>query len=81
MSRFKIKDYSTFSRAMTNGFEPFHFHSEESTVYIFIYKRSVLRRQSKDTNRNIKRLVYCRYTDIVKSNVSSIDLSSERNRK
>ena len=24
-----------------------------------VYKRSVLRRQSRDTNRNIKRLVYC----------------------
>ena len=24
-------------------------------------KRSVLRRQSRDTNRNMKRLVYCQY--------------------
>ena len=28
---------------------------------IYIYKRSVLRRQSRDTNRNIKWLVYCQY--------------------
>ena len=26
-----------------------------------LYKLSVLRRQSRDTNRNIKRLVYCQY--------------------
>ena len=25
------------------------------------YKRSVLRRQSRDTNQNIKRSVYCQY--------------------
>ena len=28
---------------------------------LYINKRSVLRRQSRDTNRNIKRLVYCQY--------------------
>ena len=27
----------------------------------FEYRRSVLRRQSRDTNRNIKRSVYCQY--------------------
>ena len=36
-------------------------------------KRSVLRRQSRDTNRNVKRSVYCRF------NVSSVGPSSERN--
>ena len=29
--------------------------------FYFLNKRSVLRRQCSDTNRNIKRLVYCRY--------------------
>ena len=28
-------------------------------------KRSVLRRQSRDTNRNIKRSVYCQYMDSI----------------
>ena len=28
-------------------------------------KRSVLRRQSRDTNRNIKRSVYCQYGDSI----------------
>ena len=32
-----------------------------SLYRVVIYKRSVLRRQSRDTNRNIKRLVYCQY--------------------
>ena len=41
----------------------------------YIYKRSVLRRQSGDTNRNIKRSVYCQIW-IVWSNVSSIGPSS-----
>ena len=39
-------------------------------------KRSVLRRQSRDTNRNIKRSVYCQIR-IVKSNVSCICPSSK----
>ena len=30
-------------------------------LYIEDNKRSVLRRRSRDTNRNIKRSVYCRY--------------------
>ena len=37
-----------------------------------------MRRQSRDINRNIKRLVYCRYGTLVKSSVSSIGPSSER---
>ena len=28
---------------------------------IYVNKRSVLRRQSRDTNRNTKRSVYCQY--------------------
>ena len=39
----------------------------------------VLRRQSSDTNRNMKRLVFMPIR-IVKSNVSSLGPSSERNR-
>ena len=42
-------------------------------------KRSVLRRQSRDTNRNMKRLVPALPIRIVKSNVSSIGPTSERN--
>ena len=42
-------------------------------------KHSVLRRQCSDANRNIKRLVYCRHGYLVKSNISSVGLSSERN--
>ena len=30
-------------------------------IYTILNKRSVLRRQSRDTNRNIKRSVYCQY--------------------
>ena len=30
-------------------------------LYTYIYKRSVLRRQSRDTSRNIKWSVYCQY--------------------
>ena len=30
-------------------------------LILFINKLSVLRRQSRDTNRNIKRSVYCQY--------------------
>ena len=41
---------------------------------------SVLRRQSRDTNRTMKRLVYMPIR-IVKSNVASVGPSSERNRK
>ena len=37
-------------------------NNDDDDKYEYVlYKRSVLRRQSKDTNRNIKRLVYCRY--------------------
>ena len=50
-------------------YEPTVVQIEGMILYIYI-KRSVLRRQSRDTNRNIKR-----------SNVSSIGPSSERNRK
>ena len=33
-----------------------------ATLWLYnYYKRSVLRRQSRDTNRNIKRSVYCQY--------------------
>ena len=32
-----------------------------SRLVLYINKRSVLRRQSRDTNRNIKMLVYCQY--------------------
>ena len=44
----------------------------------YFNKRSVLRRQSRDTNRNTKRSVYCMSIRIVWSNVSSIGPSSER---
>ena len=40
----------------------------------FYNKRSVLRRQSRDANRNIKRSVYCRGTDNVSSNEWPIGL-------
>ena len=38
-------------------------------------KRSVLRRQSRDTNRNLKRLVYFRYTDskVVLAQLNRVD--------
>ena len=46
--------------------------------YILISNKcSVLRRQCSDTNQNIKRLVCCQ--QIVKSNVSNVSPSSERN--
>ena len=42
--------YTLWSRFMIRG----HFT-------LISYKRSVLRRQSRDTNRNIKRSVHCKY--------------------
>ena len=39
----------------------FDIRVREEKDCIQINKRSVLRRQSRDTNRNIKRLVYCQY--------------------
>ena len=40
----------------------------------------MLRRQNRDTNRNIKRLALCTAdTDSIKSNVSSVSPSSEKN--
>ena len=38
------------------------FAETEAQMHMNINKRSVLRRQNRETNRNIKRLVYC-YTN------------------
>ena len=52
------------SHYLTNSLSQHYTNPDKShfaNIYYSINKCSVLRRQSRDTNRNIKRSVYCQY--------------------